>query len=583
MKQTVKRILKKVDKKFNLGFYKDPDEMTLRCLKDLSQGCNTYIEQNQIQSTLKILWPTPFTLDKMWWAHDGILINALRLRGVEIIPTMCDQIQHDECVFYSGKWQEYDQTTFKVTRETTCNSCVKRDLSFWSSLELNPIKLASYVSSDERNHLLNKANKIIKANWQEYFEENFPVGFEAYKAVVNNDLQAEVTEDWQERAEHLATSHIFNILVLLKAYSRVFESYKPDCVFGNGGFYYFWGIVEKFAIERQVPYYRYYPVGLQPLCWNYAKNSVKNVCFDDAWDSWIKQDWNQSKTLRAFADLKERGLDLTLSTDQKSAIKKQVVSRFDLDPKKPIILMLTGVIWDANTNIPSKVFKNMYDWLFKTIEWAASHPDCQFIIRVHPSENYVPVIAQGTRTLFLNELQKTNIAIPKNVTIIKSEESVNTYDLMIASDLAATYASTSGLEYACQGKPVIVLGDCHYTHKGFTVQVNNSQEYFEYLQNYQENPSTIAHEQNTALLAIRYWYLYAFHGSMLTGHMWANYKNYSDLKRGIDGVSAMMKPISYRDLLPGANEYIDYLCESVLNGLPIFGPNRWPPDNKVGI
>jgi len=583
MKQTVKRIIKKVDKKFNLGIYTDPDEITLKQLKELSDGCEAYIQQHKIQSTIKILWPTPFTLDKMWWAHDGILINALRIRGAEIIPTMCDQIQKDECVFYSGKWQEYEQNVFKVTRESTCNTCVKRDNTFWSSLRLNPIKLASYISSDERREFSNKASDIVKTNWKEFSEEGYPVGFEAWKAVVNNDLQAEISEVWRDRAEQLAKSHIFNIFALQKAYSRVFQSYKPDCVFGNGGFYYFWGIVENYAIQHQVPYYRYYPVGLQPLCWNYAKNSAKNVYLDEAWDSWIQQDWDKSKTTRVHADLKERGLDLNLSLDKVNTIKNHVITRFNLNPDKPIILLLTGVIWDANTNVPSKIFKDMYDWLFKTIEWAANKPNCQFIIRVHPSENYVPAIAKDTRTLFLNELSKSNISVPDNVKIIKSEESVNTYDLMLASDMAVTYASTSGLEYACLGKPIIVLSDCHYTHKSFTVQPENVEDYFCYIANFQKNSPTAQHFLDTALLAIRYWYLYAFHGSMLTGHMWANYKNYSDLKRGIDGVSAMMKPITYKDILPGANEYIDYICDSVLSGLPIFGEDRWPPDNKIGI
>ncbi len=584
IKNLAKKIIKPIDKKFKLNLINTVGEKTVENLSILTKDCLNYISQNKIKTNKKLIWPTPFTLSKTWWAHDGLWINALRIRGVEIIPTMCDELQSDECMFYSGHWQDTNLKTKIASRKNTCENCTKNDVHFWKILNLNPVKLNSFITPEEKIHFNLLAKEGAEKKWKEIHSDTYPAGYEAWKAVVNNDLQSEVDSSWSVRAKKLFISHLKNIYYLQKAYSRVLEVFKPDVIFGNGGFYYFWGVLAHLSKIQKIPYYRYYPIGLQTMSWNYATDTHDILDLSPAWGSWIKQNFDEKRHARVMKDLVSRGLNLKLTHHEKKLIKDTVALTFNIPDNKPIYLLLTGVAWDATTNIKSQAFENMYDWAFKTIEWARKKPDIHLIVRVHPAENIVSEIAPDLRTKFVPEMKKRNISIPGNVTIIDFDKKFNTYDLLHSADVGLAYASTSGLEFACQGKPTVIAGECHYVHKGFTFTPKNLDEYLGYLNScIQDNAEKINLEK--AELARKYWYLYAFHASCRLDFFESGYyKNLLTIKRGVDGFEFELKNISAAEILPGKNQTIDYICDSIINNLPIFGENRWPPDNnRVGI
>lgn len=550
--------------------------ITEQRLENLANSCQEYIEKHHIQPKVKILWPTLFNQDQTWWAHDGILICALRLRGADIIPTMCDKLQADECMIHSGVWQGSYEPGFAERREALCNQCVQFDLKLWGMLKVKPIRLSSFLSDGERAAIWKAVEEIMSGDWESFVLDGYPVGYEAWKGVVNNHLQGEIKPNWREQANELASNHIFNILALSQAYQKVLTVMKPESVFGNGGHYYQWGVLNHLCKQMDLPYYRYYAIGLQPGSWNYALNSNEIVHLTPAWSSWIAQDFNQDKINKVKEDLGQRGLRLEKTESVQQRIQV-IQEQLQLDPTKPTLLALTGVIWDASTNVKSDAFINMYEWLWATIEWFNHHPEYQLIIRVHPSENVVPSIAPGSRTMFMKELQEKNLTLSKNIFIIKPEEKVDSYDLMHLADSAAVYMSTTGLEYACLGKPLILLGPAHYSKKGFTHEPKTQEEYFSLIGKFLNQPWGMESQEQTQMLAMKYWFLYAFHASTVMGLFEAQAQNWLTIKRGMDGFSTVPKALSFEDLLPGKNEQLDYLCDSILDKLPIMGENRWPP------
>lgn len=547
-------------------------------LKQLTISCVDYIKTHNIKPRVKILWPTLFNQDHTWWAHDGVLISALRLRGAEIIPTMCDKLQADQCMIYAGVWQNTNEPAFASRRADICKQCVKSDLRLWQILDIQPIRLASFVSQQEREEIWKQVNQYTEGDWATVNVEGFPLGKEVWKAVVNNNLQGEIKSDWQVEANQLASHHAFNILALMSSYKKILKSVKPDRVVGNGGYYYQWGVLNHLCQQQGIPYYRYYPTGLQPMSWNYALNTTEIVHVTPAWSSWLKQPWDEDKQKQVQQDLKARGLYLV--PQQEPGIPErieQVAKKLQIDRNKPTFLALTGVIWDANTNIESNAFKNMYEWLFETMEWFAKHPEYQLIIRVHPAENIVPTVAPNLRSRFEKELKERNIQISSNVFLIKPEEKIETYDVMHLANVAATYMSTTGLEYACLGKPLIAIGPVHYADKGFTFDPKSKEEYFSFLEKFLKDSWLLENQKALQELALKYWYLYAFHVSTVTGLFGTDHKDWLSIKRGIDVFSSHPKEITAQDLLPGENPYIDYFCDSVMNNMPIMGENRWPP------
>ena len=478
-------------------------------LGKLAKSVNSYIKDNQIQGKIRVIVPTSFNAVEDWWIHDGIITAALRMRGAEIIPVICDRIQLDECVFSAGEWQDSRSQDFKKIRDKICQDCQQRAHKMWDIWDLNPVQLKSFVTSEEIKEINDQVHELMKGNWKKASIEGYEAGYNAWKATVNNDLQFDIFNDWKDRAKSLASQHLFNIIVLFKAYERVFKAFSPDRVFGNGGFYYQWGVVNHISLKHNISYYRYHKIGISKDCWNYARNS--NDLFPDnkSWDSWKKKKLDVVRNARVDQELILRGLQVEpdIKFDEK---RNNIIKRLGLDPNKPIVLATSGVAWDASTISPSYSYENMYEWLWDTVNWFETNPDAQLVIRVHPAENISININPDHRTRFETETNRKGINIPENVFIISPEDPISTYDLFFIASLGVVYLSTTGLEMACFGLPVIAVGQSHFSKKGFTYDPKNREEYIKILSELVfENLSKVSRE-DFQRLAKKYFYLYSF-------------------------------------------------------------------------
>ena len=68
--------------------------------------------------------------------------------------------------------------------------------------------------------------------------------------------------------------------------------------------------------------------------------------------------------------------------------------------------------------------------------------------------------------------------LPDNVRVVEPAAPINTYGLMRLCDLGLVYTTTTGLEMAARGIPVIVAGKVHYSGRGFTTDPQSAAEYF---------------------------------------------------------------------------------------------------------
>ena len=65
---------------------------------------------------------------------------------------------------------------------------------------------------------------------------------------------------------------------------------------------------------------------------------------------------------------------------------------------------------------------------------------------------------------------------------------MNTYDLVSIADLGLVFTTTAGMEMAMSGLPVIVAGQTHYRNKGFTMDAETWDSYFEMLNKVLQSP-----------------------------------------------------------------------------------------------
>jgi len=138
--------------------------------------------------------------------------------------------------------------------------------------------------------------------------------------------------------------------------------------------------------------------------------------------------------------------------------------------ERPVTLLATNVLGDSLTLGREKI-SSMSAWISRTVQFFAGKPQLQLVVRIHPGEQ----LTHGPS--MLGVIESALPQLPENIHIVKPAERVNTYDLIELASLGLVYTTTTGLEMAMQGIPVIVAGDTHYRNAGFCLAPETWQEY----------------------------------------------------------------------------------------------------------
>ena len=145
---------------------------------------------------------------------------------------------------------------------------------------------------------------------------------------------------------------------------------------------------------------------------------------------------------------------------------------------RPVVLLPANVIGDSLT-LGRQVFtETMTEWLLRTVDYFAGHPEAQLVVRVHPGERYT----KGPSVAEVVVPAGGSASLPENVHLVAADDPVNTYDLVEIADLGLAYTTTVGMEMAMSGVPVIVAGHTHYRDKGFTLDPDSWEAYDQMLE-----------------------------------------------------------------------------------------------------
>jgi hypothetical protein len=100
--------------------------------------------------------------------------------------------------------------------------------------------------------------------------------------------------------------------------------------------------------------------------------------------------------------------------------------------------------------------------------------------------------------------------LPANVRVVQAEDPTSSYVFMDEANLGLVYTSTVGLELACRGVPVIVAADTHYRGRGFTVDPERAEQYWDEADRLMSAPADGDARARTLELARRYAALFFF-------------------------------------------------------------------------
>ncbi len=172
--------------------------------------------------------------------------------------------------------------------------------------------------------------------------------------------------------------------------------------------------------------------------------------------------------------------------------------------ERPVVLLATNVLGDSLTLGRDVFAASMADWITQTVRFFADRPTVQVVIRVHPGERLAhgPSMAEVVRAALPS--------IPEHTHIIGPLEKVNTYDLMEFAALGLVYTTTTGMEMAMNGIPVVVGGQTHYRGRGFTFDPSSWDEYYAILEKNLAEPKRLTQTQVETAWEYAYRFFYEY-------------------------------------------------------------------------
>ena len=230
---------------------------------------------------------------------------------------------------------------------------------------------------------------------------------------------------------------------------------------------------------------------------------------------------------------------------------QSVYAETGLDPDKPIVGLLSNVVWDAQLHYGSNAFPGMVEWVRHTIDVLGSRDDVQLLIRVHPAE---VTGAVPSRQPLLEEIRSAFPQLPPNVAVVAPESKLSTYVAMDLCDSVLIYNTKTGIELSAVGIPVVVAGEAWIRGKGFSTDVSSVSEYDAVLAQLPRGRRMAADEVERAR---RYAYHFFFR-RMISLPL-------------IESPAQFQFHLAVDDLAqlrPGATSGLDTICDGILNGTP---------------
>lgn len=434
----------------------------------LDRFSNDWIKARETASGPRVLVATNLGLHSAACAIDSLLAVALTWRGARVDVAFCDaalpacqMAQHDVVPSISRFAQNGPQTDL-------CIACQAAGHAVFVPLEL-PLKRLSQFA----NRMSDDQVSAPDSNLSESARENAYAGALRFFGAMHLP-ETRIADKVHNRYRGAAIRSENAARTMLDAGSY-------DVVVAHHGIYTPQGAFANAAREK----------GVRLVTWHAAYRKGRFIFSegDTYHRSMITEpadQWND----RALSDEEDRALDqylLSRETGDQDWIRFQrtdphsptaLAARLGINFDKPVFALLGSVGWDARLHFPNSAYSDMSSWALDTIEWFKAHPHLHLVIRCHPGE----VVGSPPATDRLDQIiQDAYPALPDNVTLIPSNDDLNTYSLVQMSRAALAYNTKMSIEIAARGKPVVVAGDAWVRGKGISEDASSAEEYLKIL------------------------------------------------------------------------------------------------------
>jgi hypothetical protein len=488
---------------------------------------------------------------------ESALAAALTFRGAEVHALLCDGTLTACAECEASLYPNLARFAERGPSADLCRDCEWPAARVYAQLGIRVHRYSHWLTPEDRAAARATAQTIAAADIPGYTKDGLAVGEHAHAGALRFFATGSLAGE--PEGEPILRRYLESALLTVAATRRLMQTVGFTSAVFTHGIYVPWGLVGEVARAE----------GVRVSTWNVAYRKRRFIfSHDDTYHHTLLTEPRDLWEHKALSEAGERDLTQYLASRREGLFDwivfhrptrqdpADIARRIGLDTSKPVIGLLTNVSWDAQLHYPANAFPSMLDWLVRTCEYFATRPDLQLLIRVHPAEisGFPP-----SRQPILTELRARIPVLAPNIHVVPPESGMSTYALMSLCNAAIIYGTKMGVELTSVGIPVIVAGEAWIRNKGLTHDASSPEEYVRLLD---QLPFAERVAGKQLVRARRYAYHFFFNRMIPLPFI--------DPKAGYP--IYRLKLGSLQELLPGASQGLDTICDGILRGCPFVLP-----------
>jgi hypothetical protein len=490
---------------------------------------------------------------------ESALAVALTFRGAEVHALLCDGSMTACAECEASLYPNLHRFVEHGPSRDLCRDCRWPAENVYKTLGLKIHRMGDWLTPEQRAEASCVASTLPFDEIARFTFDGLDIGEHAHAGALR--FFATGSLDGEPLAEPVLRRYLESALLTAFASRRLMRALGFTSAVFTHGIYVPWGIVGEVARQERV----------HVSNWNVAyrkrrfifshDDTYHHTLLDEPREHWehLELSPSQERELMQYLGSRREGMfDWIVFHRPTSQNASEIGRHIGIDPAKPVIGLLTNVSWDAQLHYPANAFPNMLEWLVQTCEYFAKRPDLQLLSRVHPAEisGFPP-----SRQPILAELRRRLPRLAPNIIVVPPESGLSTYALMSLCNSAIIYGTKMGVELTSVGLPVIVAGEAWIRNKGITLDASSPDEYFRLLAQLpfpeRLSPSQLAR-------ARRYAYHFFFNRMIPLPFI--------EPKAGYPIYRLKLERLE--QLLPGASQGLDTICEGILSKAPFVLRDR---------
>ena len=378
-------------------------------------------------------------------------------------------LKHHDTVQYEGFVKN---NNLKFPKIKICNNFLKK-ISLYK-------EYSEFINKKELVDISSMAESLIKR--KNYFYKN--INLKPYIDASLVRFYQSAVGFTEKESNYNKIERIFTENAILSALiaSKVEEFLHPDIIITSHGIYSTWGPFYEYFKQKNKEVINYGFSGYINNGFSFSKRGLVANGSDDGFFNKYKDKIDLSDAEKSIKDIFDRrfngkSADLTSYgnfTEDDNLLRKikNIASR------KKVFVLFPNVLWDNSLTDVNNIFNSPIEWLTETIKFFEKEEDKLLVIRDHPAGASSMKTRVSIREIVKSEFGK-DVSDIKNLIFIPSDNPIKSYFLFTVIKAGIVYNGTIGLEMMYKKIPVLIAGKAPYSFKGFTMDFETKEEYFQ--------------------------------------------------------------------------------------------------------